>query len=421
MRSFLAAATLLVALAVSGAAAGRPGVIIHAVGDSATAGDLATLGGGGKAGRFDAHLSYRRYLAHMLTAHGYNVRFVGSKDDCDAGAGLDFDSRHDGYAKGRVNDIRGGLNAGQSAIASSLQAAAQSLKDAGSPTINLVRVVMAGGEDAANGRGSKEISESDLKNLVETVEGLTNGGPSDINARYTLVIPSPPPGGVRTTDDSGKTTLQRDFQRDQRYEDYRFFLTWRGVFFDKKKNVADCLSYFDFLRHYNADGTRLNALGDQALARCVFDNLVARKHIPKVASHTPAAACDADTEKHVQRDITAQLPPYAVATDGSAAEPVLVNKALPPLTALVARAVRLDAPAVHPTCGASGAGGGAAKAKKKLAAEGDDYGAADSAPAAAAGSEGGGKTGKCLATPRFPEYEPFAETTKDLWKSSAAE
>ena len=398
-------------------AAKRPGVIIHAVGDDATAGDLTSIGGAGSAGRFDPQTSYRRYLSHMLTARGYSVRFIGSKTDCDAAIALDFDSHHDGYKGAKVSDIRAALNAGSSAVSASLGVAVQSLKDEGCPTINLVRIIMAGGEDSKAGRGSKEISDSDLKNLVEQVEGFSNGGTADVTAKATLVIPSAPPGGVRTTDDAGKTTLTRDFQRDSRYGDYRFFVTWRGYFFDKRKNAADCLSYFDFLRHYNADGSRLNALGDQALARCVFDNMVVRKLIPKVAAHTRAHTCDAASEQHVQRDVVRALPSYAEATDGDKAEPVLVNKQLPPLTTLVARAVRLEASGAHATCAAAA---GKPSSKKRLAAEGDT-GADESSASSTSSSAVAGKSGKCLATPKFPEYEPFAETTKDLWKASPSD
>jgi hypothetical protein len=369
----------------------RHGVIIHAVGDSATAGDPTAFNPETAKGsdRYSGRFSYRRYLYHMLESRGYSVRFVGSKSDCEV-PGLDFDSHHDGYAKSRVNDIRNAVNGASDAIRSSFNDAVESLNKEGVSGISVVRVVSAGIEDAVAGRSSKELSDNDIRSLVDTVDSLTSGAGDSISRRNTLVVPSPPPGGNRVSD-NGVFSLERDFQRDSRYEDYRFFLTWRGTFFDHRKNAADCLSYFDFLQHYNEEGTALNAFGDMAFARCIFDNLVVRQYITPITDFESVRSCTGDTTGHLTRRVPSTSNTHG-ATKGTTEqfEPALVNKKLPPLTTLVAPAVLFDAAQQqHPSC-----------SKPPTAAE--------------------KASGACAKTPAFPEYEPFQTTKKDLWARRGA-
>ena len=300
LRPFLAAANATVTVvclalmlsAVSGQADEAPsaptsgfraGIALHVVGDHTVTGAMD----GGRRVTY----SFRRYLYHHLVSQGIAVRFVGANNDCGAsGSSLpppDFDASHSGFYGQNTPTVQQRLQQSASTVSQSVKKAVDELlllfpagetKKKAAAAVRVVTIVISGGVDAEAGTRRNDISDNHLVHLLTAAEQAV--GTTPVPAEY-IVVPTPPPSGKRTLDAAtGAVIIERDWDRDVKYEDYRFFLTWRGHFFERRRINLDCFSSFDFEQHYDVKGARLNHLGDQALAWCLADGLRTRGFIP---------------------------------------------------------------------------------------------------------------------------------------------
>ena len=327
----------IVAAVLATAVVGRPGVVIHAVGGATVAGLSSGTAGG------PTH-SFRRALYHAFAAHGYDIHFAGSQDGCNAegGPALDFDSHHDGFASAKtLGEIRAKLTQNSEKTKRSLAEAAARAAQTGGKA-DLVTLLVGGEYDAWTSKQPQQI-ENDFNDLKRSVEPLSGNARHKLGQMKVYAVMPPPPGGKLVNGGGDGAYRQRDMRVDTQYDQFRFFLTWRGKWYERG-DVIDCFSQFDFMQHYTPDGLALNALGEQAYARCIFDFIRRKRAVAAEGSLDDGAKCGGGS---------------AVALQGVPnVQPIAVNPELPPLMDIVAPAAVRAPKGPHWTCEeASGDGG----------------------------------------------------------------